>query len=122
MIALGTTLLGFIPTLFSWKTWVIVGMVSLFAFGKGYYKGYDRADNACTARVVQEMTRQQEVNQKALEEAAGEVSRLEQERDDLQDRIDVNDEVANSSPGAGDQCLDADSVRRIEGLTKGRAD
>jgi hypothetical protein len=101
---------------------VVVGLLGLVG-GAGvciakikndaYAQGYDAAKAACEA----EKAAQEAANRKAMEEATKALDALQQKLElkdiQLDDYLKAVDLAADQGPGAADQCLDADSVRRL---------
>ena len=112
--------------LFALKYWrviaSVVGVVALLG-GAGlwvekikydaYTQGYDKARAECEA----EKAAQEAANRRAMEEATKALDALNQklELKELQvgDVLKAIDLAADKGPGSTDQCLDADSVRRL---------
>lgn len=104
----------------------IVGVVTLLGGAWGYVEkvkhdayvaGHDAGYSEAQAKCDREKAAQEAANRKAMEEATKALDALQQklELKELQvdDVLKALDLAADQGPGAGDQCLDADSVRRL---------
>jgi hypothetical protein len=84
------------------------------------HEGYRDGEAAATARCAEEQARAARANQNAIDaankrliERADELMQKELQLDDYVKAIDL---ATAQDPRAGDQCLDADSVRRLNSI------
>lgn len=117
--------MGFV--LANWRTIsAVLGLVALFG-GAGLYvekvkhdaysAGHTAGVSEATAKCEADKRAMEEANKKAVD-AAQQVAddlakQLQVKEGELDDRVSKIDQAADAGPGALDECLDADSVRRI---------
>lgn len=98
----------------AWAGYVAAAAAALLLVWRIYSAGLEAGRGECAAAALAEQTRQLDANDRARREAdARAVDLLERERKTRDELIDL-DNQAGSAAGADLDCLDADSVRRIQ--------
>ncbi len=116
--AIGRSLSGLASRL-PWQIWAALGVVAALGIvawqidSRAYTRGFDEADAVWVARVAAEEKRQKDVNDQALADALAEVARLNEAKEVRDAHIERLDREALEADNAQRECLDANSVRRL---------
>jgi len=116
--AIGRSLSG-LASRVPWQIWAALGVVVALGIvtwqidSRAYKRGFAEADAAWVARVEAEVIRQKEVNDQALANALAEVARLNEAKEVRDAHIERLDREALEADNAQRECLDANSVQRL---------
>ena len=103
-----------------WQAWASLAIIASLGMGGWYIdrnafsRGVSESNKEWVARVEAEVLRQMNANNKALEIAQREVERLNEAKEVRDAHIERLDREALEAVNARRECLDANSVRRLD--------
>ena len=97
-----------------WLVPAISAGAALFLAWWLYSSGLEAGRNECAAAALKEQARQIAVNEETRRKSDAEAVSIINEKEKRDAEIQKLEAKADAAPGAGDECFDADSLRRLD--------